>query len=387
MNQFPYGKCLAQLAVDHCGRKIPALLLTDKEDELEGAFESDTHHFLVVNLPRYLTEATPDAADAYLARRAEVYETRMARLDELASKPEILEQVLTLEQVVSWLSADPARAAALRDTLSAAPASPLDPDRLVDALRALGELDGEAIDAVTTFFGSHEDRDVRLRLIRAVTGDPDGRSVTGAVLAERTTDRIADARGAMAAYEELLSDSSVGETRMQEFIEQNLWLLGLDYAKMTSHQRLLSGTMDFVLERFDGFQDVLELKSPQDPIITIKGDSGVAAPPPSAFALSSELALALAQAHAYRDRLTRHAEATADLIGLELSRDPRLVIVIGRRDRLGEHQQRVLGELNKSLHRVEVVPYDVLLDRARALLGNVEKHLLATDDDPAHGYS
>jgi hypothetical protein len=37
----------------------------------------------------------------------------------------------------------------------------------------------------------------------------------------------------------------------------------------------------------------------------------------------------------------------------------------------------VLGELNKSLHRVEVVPYDVLAKRADAVLGNVEKYLLA----------
>jgi hypothetical protein len=41
----------------------------------------------------------------------------------------------------------------------------------------------------------------------------------------------------------------------------------------------------------------------------------------------------------------------------------------------------VLGELNKSLHRVEVVPYDVLLKRAKALLDNVEKYLLGAEAD------
>jgi hypothetical protein len=42
----------------------------------------------------------------------------------------------------------------------------------------------------------------------------------------------------------------------------------------------------------------------------------------------------------------------------------------------------VLAELNKSLHRVEVVPYDVLAKRALAVLSNVEKYLLAVR--PAH---
>jgi hypothetical protein len=148
---------------------------------------------------------------------------------------------------------------------------------------------------------------------------------------------------------------------------------------------LLTGTMDFILERFDGFQDVLELKDPQDSIITVKPQKrgSRAAPRPSAYALSADLAQALGQVHAYRDRLTRHAEATEDLLGLPLSRDPRLIIVIGRADRLPEHSQRVLTELNKSLHRVAVVPYDVLARRAGAVLDNVEKYLLVAQGQSA----
>jgi len=37
----------------------------------------------------------------------------------------------------------------------------------------------------------------------------------------------------------------------------------------------------------------------------------------------------------------------------------------------------VLTEVNKSLHRVEIVPYDVLAKRADAVLDNIEKYLLA----------
>lgn len=66
-----------------------------------------------------------------------------------------------------------------------------------------------------------------------------------------------------------------------------------------------------------------------------------------------------------------------ELYGLPHSRDPRLIIVIGKVDSLPEHRKKVLLELNKSLHRVEVVPYDVLAKRATAVLDNVELYLLA----------
>jgi Shedu protein SduA, C-terminal len=384
MNQFPNGQCLAQLAREHCGSKRPALLLTDNDSELEGPFETDTHHFVVVHLPRYLREATPNAAVSYLARRRDIYEAQMAMLEQLSSRPDLVEQLYTAETVAQWLTTDPSRSDQVQESMSSQAVVPrVEPGQLVAALRALESMDSAALEALAEFFGSHDDPDVRLALLRAVTGNTGGRLVTGAVLAERTADRIADARAAMAAYEELLDDPAVRETEMQAFIAQNLWLLGLDYAKMTPHQRLLTGTMDFILERFDGFQDVLELKDPHDPIVTVQGDvTGDAAPPPSSFALSKDLALGLAQAHAYRDRLTRHAEATEDLLGLRLSRDPRLVIVIGRSDQMDEHSRRVLRELNKSLHRVEVVPYDVLLQRSRALLDNVEKYLLAAESEP-----
>jgi hypothetical protein len=315
----------------------------------------------------------------------------MGELDELASQPEVIESVLTVERVTKWATGDPE----LHEQLRAA----LDTDEplgrevgipaLIGAIRALEDLDLDSglIAEIASLFGPGVDRERRLGLLRAVTEDPDGRHVTGEVFAERTAERIADARGAMAAYQTLLDDPETNETSMQEFIEKNLWLLGLDYAKMAPQQRLLGGTMDFALERFDGFQDVLELKDPQDPIITVTAgdvDSGAAAPPPSAYALSTNLAKALGQVHAYRDRLTRHAEATEDLLGLPLSRDPWLIIVIGRVDRLPKHSQRVLTELNKSLHRVQIVPYDVLAKRADAVLNNIDKYLLAAQGQQAH---
>jgi hypothetical protein len=385
--QFKNGQCLARLAQTNCpDGKTAALLLTSHDDIPEHPLTTDSHFFLVVNLPRYLARATGNVAVSYYAEQLQSDITRMGQLDELASRPEILEAVLTVERVAEWAAGDPERREHLRAALDM-DEPVVDIPALVAALGALKDLDLDAdlIAAVASLFGPDVDREHRLGLLRAVTEDADGRYVTGEVFAERTAERIVDARGAMAAYQALLDDSKTNETAMQKFIEANLWLLGLDYADMRPGQPLLLGEMDFLLERFDGFHDLLELKNPKDEIVKVSGASGKTAPSPSAYALSPDLAKALAQVHVYRDRLTRHAEATEDLFGLPHTRDPRLIIVIGRGDSLPDHSKLVLTELNKSLHRVEVVPYDVLARRANAVLNNVEKYLLTDQGQDVQG--
>jgi hypothetical protein len=126
---------LAELAHANCRSKSPALILTSREDELEGAFETDTHHFIVVCSPRYLKEAEPNEAIAYLARRADVYEARMARLQELIAQPDALQDLLTAEHVADWLSGDPARSDEVADAMSTATTVPkVDPGRAIVAL-------------------------------------------------------------------------------------------------------------------------------------------------------------------------------------------------------------------------------------------------------------
>lgn len=384
-SQFPNGQCLARVARAHCPHgKVPALVLTT-EDVQPHPHETDTHFFFIVNMPEAVS-AAGNAAETLYARYLESEITKYAQFEELASNPEMIDAVLSVERVANWLREDEKRREQLEDALGEddGELTQIDLPTLVQALRLLidSDLDAEALSEIAAAFGPEVGRERRIGLLRAMTEDAVGRLATGEVLAERTAERVADARAAMAAYQALLDDPTSHETRMQEFIEKNLWLLGLDYAKMIPQQRLLSGTMDFILERFDGFQDVLELKDPQDPIIIVSSqpESG-AAPPPSAYSLSPALALALGQVHSYKDRLTRHAEATEDLVGLRLSRDPWLTIVIGRADQLPRHSNRVLTELNKSLHRVEVVPYDVLARRADAVLTNVERYLLVSTED------
>jgi hypothetical protein len=382
-SQFRNGQSLARLARANCPEgKTPALLLTARDDVPERPITTETHFFLVVNLPRYLAQATGNAAVSYYADQLQAGIVRLAELEELASRPDVIDTVFSAERLAEWAS-DPEHRQRLRDALGTHETPSADLAQLLSAISALEgiRLDDEAIATIASLFGPGTDREQRWTLLRAVTADSDGRHVTGEVLTERIPERLGDARRAVEDYEALLAGPRTTETDMQSFIESNLWLLGLDYGEMRSGQPVLLGETDFLLDRHDGFYDLLELKSPQDPIIRVQS-SGDAAPPPSAFSLSPALAQALAQVHVYRDRLTRHAEATYDLLGLPYSRDPRLIIVIGRADALPDPARRVLTELNKSLHRVEVVPYDVLGRRASAVLDNIERYRLAARGQP-----
>ena len=80
----------------------------------------------------------------------------------------------------------------------------------------------------------------------------------------------------------------------------------------------------------------------------------------------------------YREQLTSHEGAIEELHGVCHTRDPRVTIIIGRADDLSETEEMILRQLNQSLQRIEVIPYDVLAARADAQLANLEA-LLGTE--------
>jgi hypothetical protein len=387
--QFQNGRCLARLVKrDTPKGKTPALLLTTQEVQ-QRPIETNTHYVVVVNLPRYLKEATADAAVSYFARFLGSGITDAARLHDLASEPDVIDAVvkrgLNAEHIAAWAAANEDGIEQLRAIAGMADSSAPHADlpAVIAALQAVETLDPEIVAAIEALLGPDIDREARLRFIRALTADRTGRYVASEVLGQRLIDRLADLKVIAKEYSELLDDQSSGETALQNFIEQNPWLLGLDYVNTRPRRALPRGAMDFILERYDGFHDLLELKSPQDPIVDAPDEVDGVPPPAHAYALSDALAQALAQVHVYRDTLTSDAAAVERLYGLPGARDPRLIIVIGQVRNLPSHRSRVLRDLNLSLHRVEIVPYDLLVTRSLTALDNVERYLSASSKNDA----
>ncbi len=308
--QFRNGKCLAEQAFRARPEgKTAALLLTQLKDK-EESFESDGFFVLAINFPQYLALADANAAVSYLARSLGSGITNVGQLSELGDrKPEelrkLLELELTAEQVGEWAAGNARRIADLRKVIGdSAPSGQANPREIVAAIRALEHLDGGVIAALAEVLHS-VDREGRHNLLRALTNSPDGRRDAGEVLGRRAAERLSDARAAINKYSSLLEDEKSTETTFQHFIEENLWLLGLDYVQMRPRHEVPRGTLDFILERFDGFHDLLELKSPQDPIIQAPNEADGQPPSASLFKLSPALSNALAQVHVYREVSSR----------------------------------------------------------------------------------
>jgi hypothetical protein len=359
--------------------KTPALLLTADETAVERTIETDDEYVLVVNIRRYLATASGDAAASYYGHLRQRI-TQSAALQALDETPEllgvILENHLTVEVVERWARSSPDRLASLREV--AAPDGDLVPIPISAVVRVLRELDDVPSDvwqAILDLIPSMLDDERRKAILQTITADPPGRLATGSILAARIAERISDTRDAVERYDALIGDDSADETALQGFIQEHPWMIGLDYVAVRPKALIPRGQLDFCLERFDGFYDVLELKGPNDPIVSCGASTGDVPPPPSSYRLSPALANALGQVHVYRHILAAAPDLLRLHYGLRDSRDPRFIIVIGRVSTMTEECRTILHQLNLSLHRIEVMPYDVLGQRADGWLSNIEKYL------------
>jgi hypothetical protein len=379
---FRHGQKLAEGVQQRCPEGLtPALLLTRRTDVEQGLLTTATYFLYVLNIDEWLA-AQDDFALAYLATHLAVKPEDLGRfanlslIGEPAEVREFLDRQLSVDQVANWLRQDDERLERLTKLVDLRNEAPADVEHALDAIAALGELDEVQVQKLIDFVISLTDTNQRAVLIRGATIDQLGREAAAAVLHERVAERIADARHDLDSYRELLGSRTVSETHMQQFLATHPLLFGLEYASIRPQQSGPSGSMDFLLERFDGYNDLVELKGPNEPILRSKPQEvGSGVPSPHLYRLGKELAHALPQALAYRDRLSRHPGAAEEFHGIRNAREPRLVVVMGRQSDLVDHEQLVLQELNRSLHRAEVRPYDVIAQRAEATLANIATYL------------
>jgi hypothetical protein len=281
-----------------------------------------------------------------------------------------LAEHLTYETLIRWATNYPGRVDTLR-RITADNSENLTPD-VAGAIRQLEVADPAALEAMGEYLdrlGDHQD--IRL-LLAQVTESEFGRLLTADLLAKQLPGRIADTRSKLNDYQELIAEPNSTETDVQRFLEINPWIVGLPYVSAQARVEIPRGKLDFVLNRFDGFFDIVELKGPGDAIVSERTDDSASRPPSaSAFSLGPALAKALAQAHHYRSILD-HARNLRDQYGLSDTRQPNILILLGRSGSLSDAGREILRELNLSLHRVEVIPYDLLGRRTEGFLGNIE---------------
>jgi hypothetical protein len=168
--QFKHGLCLARLVKRSCPTGLtPALLLTAGDTVEERIIQTDSHFVLVVDLPRYRSQATGNAAESYYADRLGI--------QTLATRPDVVNAVLTqlsIDDISTWVSEDVDRIDQVRGIAGVHGefSTPATAAEAIASLRALDNLDASDMAALASLFARDTDRDARTELVRRITGGP-----------------------------------------------------------------------------------------------------------------------------------------------------------------------------------------------------------------------
>lgn len=151
------------------------------------------------------------------------------------------------------------------------------------------------------------------------------------------------------------------ESLYQEFLVKHFWMFGIQYVAASSKPKSATNRIpDLLLQRADGFSDVVELENPTDQVFV-----NISKRPEQSGALKEALAQTMDYvddyALRYRDEYYEHGIDTYKPSG---------IIVIGRR---GEQDlERRRRQLNSYLHGIEVWTFDDLISNAEQVIKLLE---------------
>jgi len=163
------------------------------------------------------------------------------------------------------------------------------------------------------------------------------------------------------AYQELIEAFADDEPSFQKFFEANPQFLDPMAVEAWPEPNLFgSRKPDFVVKRSDGSYLIVEIECPSKVIMTKAGQ-------PSADVTHAEH-----QATDYRKYMLGHITNVKDVFpGFS---EPDCLVVVGLEGALTKNQKSALASLNDARHRLKVVGFDWILDRAKKISENVAEH-------------
>lgn len=158
-----------------------------------------------------------------------------------------------------------------------------------------------------------------------------------------------------------------GVNPWQTWFMNNYCFFGPNYKRPISKTKInIKGSKpDFLLVTIDGCVDGLDIKKPNVPNIIVEDPSHT-----GSFYWSSDVNKSIGQLVNYLYDMDENRYQLAEELGISIAR-PRGIIVIGRSNNWTEKEIRAYRKLSYSLHGIEVLTYDHLLDRARQMLENL----------------
>jgi len=188
------------------------------------------------------------------------------------------------------------------------------------------------------------------------------------VIPEELTAGLRQARRARAVREfKTMLSQNLREGPWQKWFQTNSWVLGSQFVRILDERHIdIQHISDFLMEAYDGFLDVVEIKRPE-------GDLSFWAPTldHGNYVPSTDLTKAIAQASRYIYEVEREANSIKFLqrVGGVKTVKPRCVLVFGRSNDWDEQQAEAYRIMNSSFHNLTVLTYDHVLARARRISG------------------
>ena len=159
-----------------------------------------------------------------------------------------------------------------------------------------------------------------------------------------------------------------GDNSWQRWVYENNWLFGVNYKKPIEKTKVnISGIMpDFLFPTIDGFVDILEIKLPDDEVITKdKSHSG-------AWKWTAKTNEAIGQMVNYLGEIDRLRFEIEKIIEEKYKYKisllkPRAYVLIGDSSSWFKDKKEGLRKMNHSLHGIEILTYRDILDRGNAI--------------------
>jgi hypothetical protein len=171
---------------------------------------------------------------------------------------------------------------------------------------------------------------------------------------------------AISQFEQMLKGDLV-EGDWQKWFEENSWVLGSDFVRVLD-ERVIDAQhiSDFLLEAYDGFLDIVEIKRPEGNL-----EFWAAALDHGHYVPSQILVKAITQAARYVYEVEREANSIKFLQRVDNVRTvkPRCVLIFSRSAGWNEHQVEAYRILNSGYHNLSILSYDHVLDRAKRIAG------------------
>ena len=170
---------------------------------------------------------------------------------------------------------------------------------------------------------------------------------------------------AIKKFEEMLTQE-LKESEWQKWFEANSWVLGSQFVRVLDERTIDTNNIsDFLMEAYDGFLDVVEIKRPNIGLRfwASNQDHGNYVP-------STELIKAVTQASRYIYEVEQEANSLKflDKVGGVRTVKPRCVLIFGRSDGWSSEQIEAYRILNASYHNLSILTYDHVLTRARQIV-------------------